>query len=643
MNTPVAKLDSNVTGLRITEEKSIGVLPVANAQTWYPFEPNSYTDFGAPTKTVQRMPINPSRQVRKGTLTDLDPAAGFQNDLTQDGLTRLLQGTFFANLREDFDTRPYNGVQGTVAAVVHSSHKYELSAVPASFAIVAGDLFFASGMKAANIGLKVVASVSLVAADGVLTSTANYSDGETVTIKGRVYTIQAALTAGDGHVHLGGTEAATITNLTNAINGSGGVPGTDYNVTAPDPTVTAVGATHTVTVTAILKGYGPNSYATTTTAADASWGGADLVGGVGDIVVTDTNIVDETPAAGARMERVGHQFASADVTITNDGTDLPTFTSAAVTMTTLPVIPGEWLWIGGDSAGTDFADDVNNGWARIRSISATAFTFDKTSNEMVTDAGTSKTIQIFWGKVLKNEADPSLQVRRTYAMERSLGNPDLDNPTKPQAEYVHGAVSNETTFNMSTAEKIAIDFTYLGTDYDTIDSTGTILSQVGGASAPAVVEEDAYNTTSHVVRAKMTILSNSDSAPLALFAEVTELKFTIKNNLKANKALGKLGPFEITAGFFQGDGSVQAYFSETAAVQAVRDNADASIDFALANANAGLLFDLPLLTVQTKGLDIKINEPIMLPIDMNLSPDRNFNHTMFMQWFDYLPTLAMPA
>jgi hypothetical protein len=79
-----------------------------------------------------------------------------------------------------------------------------------------------------------------------------------------------------------------------------------------------------------------------------------------------------------------------------------------------------------------------------------------------------------------------------------------------------------------------------------------------------------------------------------------------------------------------------------ASINAVRNNADVSIDFALAKNNQGILFDLCLLTLQTKGLDVKINEPIMLPIDMTFGADRNFNHTVLTEFFSYLPNVAMP-
>jgi hypothetical protein len=132
---------------------------------------------------------------------------------------------------------------------------------------------------------------TVTAATGALTSTANYADGETITIGladggTKTYTLQASLTNVDGNVKVGATEAATIANLHHAINGSGGIAGTDYamaTVAHPDVTATDDSA-HVLTLTAAVPGADGNNITATTTAAHATFAHATLTGGAGDSV-----------------------------------------------------------------------------------------------------------------------------------------------------------------------------------------------------------------------------------------------------------------------------------------------------------------------------------------------------------------------
>ena len=81
------KIDSNVTGLRYAEEDSYQT--VSGDEVWVPLEPNSYADFGGQVTTVARNPINPSRQMKKGVVTDLDASGGFETDITPVSYTHL--------------------------------------------------------------------------------------------------------------------------------------------------------------------------------------------------------------------------------------------------------------------------------------------------------------------------------------------------------------------------------------------------------------------------------------------------------------------------------------------------------------------------------------------------------------------------
>ena len=92
------KIDSNVVGLNYAIEECLGVLPPT--PKWQALEPNSYSDFGGELSTAARTPISASRQNKKGAVTDLSAKAGFEVDFTKTALNDLLQGLFFADMRE---------------------------------------------------------------------------------------------------------------------------------------------------------------------------------------------------------------------------------------------------------------------------------------------------------------------------------------------------------------------------------------------------------------------------------------------------------------------------------------------------------------------------------------------------------------
>lgn len=122
-----------------------------------------------------------------------------------------------------------------------------------------------------------------VKATGVLTTSTNPSDTNTVVVGSRTYTLQSSLTNVDGHVKIGASETATLLNLSRAINAVGGTPGTDYAAaTTANPDVESTGSTaHTMSVRALVAGTAGNAFATTDTLAAGGDGfaAATLVGG----------------------------------------------------------------------------------------------------------------------------------------------------------------------------------------------------------------------------------------------------------------------------------------------------------------------------------------------------------------------------
>lgn len=628
------KIDSNATSLRYAEEASLKVLP--GSPIWRPLEPNSYNDFGGNVTTVARNPINRSRQRKKGVITDLDATGGFVSDLTQTNMQDLLQGFFFADLRpkgeelvtavdidagnpdeyevastdgffigsiiqgQNFAEEANNGVNvvtalvGNVSVEVLDGQLATELTPPADAQIVVVGHEFASAEVDVDVSgtLPILSNVSAVAATGTLTYTANVADSDTVTIGSQTYTYQTVLTDSADNVLIGATADDSVNNLLAAINAGAGA-GTLYGTgTVANVDVTAVnGGGDTMDVTAIASGTAGNSIATTETGTNISWAGANLTGGSGT------------------------SFLS------------------------LGLIPGEWIFLGGDGASEDFVDVANNGFKRVRSITDLALEIDKSDLTMVTETGTGLTIRVFTGRALKNELDALIK-RRTYNLERTLGIPDDAFPTQEQAEYVEGAVPSEFSFNVPTADKLTVDLAFVGVDSSSIDGPTDLKT----GTRPALEEADAFNTSSDFSRIKLAQVITGDEAPLALFAFSQELTVTINNNLTPNKAVSVLGAFEVTAGTFEVGGSITAYFSDVTAVAAVRDNVDITLDMIMVKRNAGIAIDLPLITLGDGRPNVEQDAPITLPLNMDAATaaliDPSLDYTAMIIFWDFLPNAA---
>lgn len=630
----VNKIDSNQTELRYAEETTVGVLP--GTPTWVQLDPNEYDDFGGEIVTVARNPINSGRQRKKGVVVDLNADGGFTIDLTPD-VQDLMQGFMFADLRRKSEL--------SVANVDGTNNDYEPASGGTGYHV--GDLLFAKGFtQSANNGLKVVTSpitstsvpvtdtglVAEVGASGIISrvgfefasgnvvvdTTGNYAkltntltaafrsltlsgvanNNETVTIGSTVYTFKTALTGGTTpfEVLIGANAAASVANLVAAINAAAGA-GTTYGTgTTAHPDVTAIDDIgDVVTVTAKVGGIDGNDIVTTETMTNGAWGGATLSGGV------------------------GRSFSK------------------------LGIVPGEWVCVGDDAVGTSFATAANNGLKRVKSTTgaptSSELLIDKSSLAMVNDTGTGKTIRLVFGRVLKNETG-TLVKRRSYQLERSLGAPDDALPTQVQSEYLTGSIANEFKLNVEQADKVTAELSFMSRDHETRTGAQGLKS----GNRPTPTDSDAFNATSHVRRLRLALIDAASEAPTDLFAFVMDLSISINNNVSANKAVKFLGAFDNTAGTFEVDAEMQAYFANVSAVQAVRNNSDATLDLTFGQDKKGITVDMPLVSIGNARANVEQDEPIMLPIENAAATaakyDPNMNHTLLLVFWDYLPDLA---
>ena len=355
------------------------------------------------------------------------------------------------------------------------------------------------------------------------------------------------------------------------------------------------------------------------------------------VLTVSETLVAETPPATATLVAVGFQFDTADLVVDMTGS-LPQLTTTAKDLDELGLVPGEFIYIGGDSVAYQFATS-GMGFARVRSIDTNAIVIDKCQQDMVADVGTGKTIRVFFGRVLKNETGTDI-VRRTYNVERKLGAPDDASPAEIQSEYLTGAVPNEMTFNVPTADKAMMDLAFVAMDVEQRSGvvgikSGTRISQT---------EESAFNTSSNVPLINLAIVSDTDENPTPLFAFAEEMTINVNNNVSPDKAIGVLGGFDATHGNFVVTGSLTAYFVDVASVAAVRDNSDVTMDMHLVKENAGITVDIPLMALGDGRLDVTQNEAIKIPLSQEAAIGTGaitgYDHTLLMCFWDYLPDAA---
>ena len=85
---------TNTVSLQYAKEDTLGVLP--GSPDWKTMEPNEISTYGATITTVARNPISPTRQNRKGAITDLDSAVEIPADLTIDAFNDFAEGFMFS-------------------------------------------------------------------------------------------------------------------------------------------------------------------------------------------------------------------------------------------------------------------------------------------------------------------------------------------------------------------------------------------------------------------------------------------------------------------------------------------------------------------------------------------------------------------
>lgn len=371
----------------------------------------------------------------------------------------------------------------------------------------------------------------------------------------------------------------------NLINTASNTPISALSATTA--TVAAGGAAFPARTICVLQGF--------PTAANNNVGFVVASSTATTIVFPSATFIAETLAIpiGAYIKAVGFQGASGDITATSTG-----LASTALDFTTLGLVVGEWVKVGGTAAITRFATVADLGMARISAITAHALTFDILPTGWGVDAGAAKTISVFTGDVLRNgSAVITSTIERQYTDQAT-----------PSFEYLSGLAVDRLTLTLNAQTMANATIAYMGSS--TISQT----SRIAGATDIAAPTTAVFNTSSNLFGAI------EGGVPLIGPNFAMSLTLSIANNLRPQIALSNLAPVGIGNGEFNLTLSLNFYFGDTVIYSKLLNNTLSSFAFHLRDtlgenpALAQYMFDVPAMRylsgappVTGKNADVMMN------------------------------------
>lgn len=347
------------------------------------------------------------------------------------------------------------------------------------------------------------------------------------------------------------------------------------------------------------------------------------------VPIVGGGLTAETPASedNRTLEPAGFRFGTGEIDITVTGTTaVIARQSGTVDFQTLGLTPGQLIHIGGLTTGEQFS--AGAGYARVISVpDATTINLDKLSSTLATDDGVGDTVDLLYGRFLKNVAtDDASYVARSYQFE--AGYDTLGAGDTPEYEYSLGNFANTMALQLPLADKALVTFGFVGTDTQPPSST-----RATNADTPTqVVQDTAYNTSADILRLRIQQLD--ETGLTTCFKDVT---LTLNNNAAPEKCLGTLGALFMNVGNFEVDLEGQILFTDSAVAQAVRDNETVTMDTLLKNDDGAIGIDIPEMTLGGGDKEFPVNESVLMNLTGQAFGDSQFNASIGISLFPVVP------
>ncbi len=319
---------------------------------------------------------------------------------------------------------------------------------------------------------------------------------------------------------------------------------------------------------------------------------------------------------GVTVRVIGFEGAEDDIETVASG-----LKSTLLDFTTLGLNAGEWIKIGGDSAGSKFDTAAVNSLVRIGSVAAHLITLDIKPSGWAVDSGTDKTIQVFTGDFLINGTTV-----RSFSVERQQ-----QDIASPSYELFKGQQVN--TFSLSLQSSAILTGTLgmigLGGTADTVRTSGA-----SDIAAPAF---GVLNTSSNMRKlSEGGVLVGGETY-------ITQFGYDINNNMEGEAAIGYLSYIGIRNGEFGLSGSISFYMNDINLLNKVINDTESSFMFAAGRGDGNresYLFDIPRVKLTGSSPVSGKNQSRMFTGNYAALRHKTLGYTTSIARFWHLPAAA---
>lgn len=349
----------------------------------------------------------------------------------------------------------------------------------------------------------------------------------------------------------------------------------------------------------------------------ANSGVKKVASSTGTTVVVGASGVDEaSPPAGATIRVVGFEAASGDL-----ATDIAPFRlkSTALDFTTLGILVGDWIKVGGSLTANKFNLSIVNGWVRVSAIAAGFLTLDSVPTGWAADTGTGKTIRLFLGDRLRNGS-----VDSSFTFERQI----IGDDNVTRYRYFRGCRLGMTV-SVAAKQLAELTFSIMAMSSGRLETT----RQPGATSLPAISGE-IYDGSNNVKEIRLNgVQLINPNIPISVSLE-------IDNSYRGRDGLGSLGFVGVKAGTLQVTGGVEAYLGDGTQINLLQDQLYFPVSWpTLAlDGSSGYFWDVPRAKFTDGGEEIQGRDTDLQP-DLEFLGHKTQNGTAYtvqLQRFAYL-------